>query len=143
MEVPRFPSEDMGAEDWATPLRDLLSTRGPDDAVIGHSFDGSILLKVLADRDWPVGAAPCWPSQTWGPEGWAVEEYAAHEVAPTTALSLHHCRDDDIVEFAHLARHAVRLPAATVHEYASGGHQFDGRAGQIADSMRQAMAKTA
>lgn len=40
-------------------------------------------------------------------------------------ISLHHCRDDEVVPFEHLALNAARLPSATVVEHQRGGHQFE------------------
>ncbi|WP_194846540.1 hypothetical protein [Mumia zhuanghuii] len=48
------------------------------------------------------------------------------------AVSLDHCRDDEVVPFEHLALNAVRMPSARVVEHPAGGHQFVGLAEAIA-----------
>lgn len=68
----------------------------------------------------------------WSPQGWGVAEYGYDGAEPRVPLSLHHCRDDEVVPFEHLALHAARLPWARVHAYDTGGHQFDGRIDEIA-----------
>lgn len=62
----------------------------------------------------------------WTPEGWDVADYAFDGNEQATALSLHHCVDDDVVPHAHLASHARKLSSARVFTYEAGGHQFEG-----------------
>jgi hypothetical protein len=68
----------------------------------------------------------------WSPEGWGIEEYAFTGPAPHQSISLHHCRDDEVVPFAHLAMNSARLPSARIWEHDSGGHQFAGAIETIA-----------
>lgn len=130
---PRFPDDDMSFDHQASLVRSALDTARPDDLVAAHSFGASILLRVLAERE---RASPhrvvLLAMPDWSPQGWDVADYAFTGPAPGQEVSLHHCRDDAVVEFAHLALHAARLPRAGVHAYDSGGHQFDGLAGVIA-----------
>ena len=48
----------------------------------------------------------------------------AEKLAPIPRLFFYHCRDDDVVPFAHLALHRTRLPRAVTRAVDSGGHQF-------------------
>lgn len=132
VEVPRLPDEDMSFEAWAAPVRRSLAERADDDVVIAHSFGASILLRVLAEPGPLPARAALLAMPDWGPHGWDVAAYAFNGPPPTVALSLHHCRDDDVVPFAHLARNAALLPAARTHAYDVGGHQFDGLPATIA-----------
>ena len=107
-----------------------------DDFVVAHSFGATMLLHVLAEREREApGRATLLAMPDWGPEGWNVADYAytGHELTQT--LSLHHCRDDEVVEFEHLALNATRLPGVALHAHDSGGHQFVGLAAEIADDL--------
>lgn len=103
--------------------------------IVGHSFGASILLKVLAQEQPPPRTAVLLAMPDWGPGGWNVPEYQFEGPEPASTLELHHCRDDDVVPFAHLTRHAERLLSAQVHEHQVGGHQFDGLIETLAASI--------
>lgn len=124
--MPELPDEDMSFAAWASEVRAALSGAAisPDDAVVAHSFGASILLRVLADPAWDVSNATLLAMPDWSASGWDVADYAFDGPEPATRLSLHHCRDDEVVPFDHLALHAARLPSARLLEHASGGHQF-------------------
>lgn len=132
--MPPLPESDMSFPTWAAPIREAIAQVTPTDVVIAHSFAGSILLKVVAET--PLDRATLLGVPDWGPAGWDVEEYRFHGPEPTTALSLHHCRDDAVVPFEHLARLSAQLPSAQVHTYDTGGHQFEGRLEEIAATTR-------
>lgn len=134
VDMPRLPDEDMSYAAWAAPVRERLTALGGDGAVVAHSFGASILLRLLVEEA-PVSAVLL-AMPDWGPDGWDVPEYLADGPEPTTALSLHHCRDDTVVPVAHLATHAARLPSARVYRHDAGGHQFDGILDQVAGTVR-------
>ena len=132
VDMPQLPEEDMSVEAWSSPIRAALDDVGPDDLVVAHSFGATILMHVLADE--PTSARVALLAMPdWSADGWDVAEY----VTPSSEvrLSLHHCQDDEVVPFAHLALNAGRLPAASVHEYDSGGHQFDGLTADLAEHL--------
>jgi len=122
----RLPQQDMSVVAWSEPIHTRLAVLAPEDLVIAHSFAASILLHVLAGG----GAAPTrailLAMPNWGPHGWQIGEYDLRATEPTADLALHHCRDDEVVPFDHLALNAAVLPSASVHEYPRGGHQFEG-----------------
>lgn len=124
--MPRLPDDDMSFEAWAGEIRRVLARAGPDDIVVAHSFGASILVPVLAEQSWPSRRATLLAAPDWSPAGWDVADYAYDGPAPAAALTLHHCRDDDVVPFSHLALWTKRLPAAEVVSHPRGGHQFDG-----------------
>jgi hypothetical protein len=68
----------------------------------------------------------------WTPRGWDVADYAFTTQEPETDLTLLHCRDDDVVPISHLALNSKALPSATVVEFPTGGHQFDGMIDAVA-----------
>ncbi|WP_322410665.1 hypothetical protein [Microbacterium invictum] len=117
-------------------MRAALEAVAPDDFVVAHSFGATMLLQILAEG---VRVAPRWVTllamPDWSPEGWNVADYAFTGPEPTQNISLHHCRDDEVVEFAHLALNARRLPRAARHAHDSGGHQFTGLAPEIAHDL--------
>lgn len=136
VDYPRLPEEDMSYAAWSSCVRAALTRVEPDDVVVGHSFGASILLKTLVQDQAAVPTVALLAMPDWSPAGWDVPDYLSTGPAPSIgALSLHHCRDDEVVPFAHLALHTRRLPSAQVHEHQAGGHQFDGLAGVLADTI--------
>ncbi|MFW0791503.1 alpha/beta hydrolase [Gordonia sp. CPCC 205333] len=123
--LPHLPDDDMSVETWARVVRDSVTESGTR-IVVAHSFGASILLHVLAQQDWPISAAILLAMPDWSPAGWDSPDYAFDGPEPSVPISLHHCRDDEIVSFSHLASHAARLPSARVVEHIAGGHQFGG-----------------
>lgn len=135
LSLPRLPDEDMSFDAWAASLRPLVASLGPADLLVAHSFGASILLRLLGEAAVPVSRATLLAMPDWSDKGWDVADYAYAAPPPTTAIALHHCRDDEVVPFAHLGLHAARLPAAHVHEHAVGGHQFVGRTAVLAAAL--------
>lgn len=131
VEMPRMPDEDMSVEAWSRPIRQALAGLGPEDHLVGHSFGATILLHVLAATTPAPRRATLLAMPDWGPQGWDVEDYVP-PVPPATALDLHHCRDDEVVEIEHLALNTERLPGARAVVHDRGGHQFEGLAEAIA-----------
>lgn len=127
VQMPRILDEDMSFEAWARIVREYLDTMKSGDSVVAHSFGASILLRVLAEKRRALPShAVLLAMPDWTTQGWDVEDYAFTGPEPEVALSLHHCRDDEVVPFTHLKLHSARLPSASVHEHRSGGHQFVG-----------------
>lgn len=133
LEYPHLPEEDMSVEHQARFVRAALDAVGPTDVVVAHSFGATMLVRVLGERERDAPRRiTLLAMPDWSPEGWDVANYAITGPEPAQTISLHHCRDDEVVEFAHLALNARRLPHATLHEHESGGHQFVGLAPEIA-----------
>jgi predicted alpha/beta hydrolase family esterase len=132
VDMPRIPSDDMSIEAWAGPIRRGLQAR--PDIVIAHSFGATVLLHVLASV--PIRAATLLAMPDWSAAGWDVPQYQWSTVPPGVSLTLHHCRDDDVVPFSHLALASAVLPEARVVEHERGGHQFDGAVREVVASMR-------
>lgn len=137
VEYPRLPDDDMSVEHQTRFVRASLDAVGPDDFVVAHSFGATMLLHILAEgeRDAPQRVTLL-AMPDWSPEGWDVADYAFTGPEPAQNISLHHCRDDEVVEFTHLALNARRLSHAVLHAHDSGGHQFAGRAPEIAHDLR-------
>ena len=136
VDFPELPDEDMSYESWAGVIRERLRAMGSRDIVVAHSFGASILLRVLAEeaREFPTRATLL-AMPDWSPNGWGVADYAFTGPEPDVHLSLHHCRDDEVVEFDHLALNARALPSARLTEHVAGGHQFEGLTDTIASDI--------
>ena len=129
---PEISEDDMSVEAWAEVLRRHLALLGPEDVVVGHSFGATILQWVLPEQEWGPRKAVLLATPDWSPQGWDVEQYVPPGPEPKLEVSLHHCRDDEVVPVEHLALIAARIPSAQVFTHARGGHQFDGVAAVIA-----------
>ena len=137
--APSFPDEDMSTAAWRREIERHWTALGPDPVLVGHSFGASMALLHLTDGfsgTAPLGLALL-AMPFWGSEGWQAE-YALPADAELPAgfpVWLHHCSDDEVVPFDHLDRHAARLPDAVVRRHKTGGHQFEGRIGAVADDV--------
>lgn len=132
LEMPQLPAEDMSVAAWAEPIGYALDGLGAEDIVVAHSFGATILLHVLAARPAAPEHATLLAMPDWGPQGWDVGNYVPPAPGSATHLTLHHCRDDQVVPFEHLALAKERLPHARVVTHETGGHQFDGCAAALA-----------
>ncbi|QMW66590.1 alpha/beta hydrolase [Mumia sp. ZJ1417] len=136
VDYPQLPDEDMSVEAWAGPLRERLAGLSADDVVIGHSFGATILQWVLPEDGWAPTRALLLAMPDWSPDGWDAAQYVYDGPEPRMRVSLHHCRDDEVVPYEHLALNAVRMPSARTVAHPAGGHQFVGLAGAIAEDVR-------
>ncbi|WP_256838462.1 alpha/beta hydrolase [Ornithinimicrobium faecis] len=135
VDYPRLPDQDMSYAAWSATVGAGLGRVERGDVIVGHSFGASILLKVLAQEQSPPRAAVLLAMPDWSPSGWGVPDYQFEGPEPASSISLHHCTDDDVVPFEHLALHAARLPSAQIHEHQAGGHQFEGLIETLAASI--------
>lgn len=133
VDMPRIPDDDMSVDAWAAYVRRGLDA-GPD-IVVAHSFGATVLLHVLASVPFPAATLLAMPD--WTTSGWDVPQYE-YSAPLGVSLSLHHCRDDEVVPFSHLALASAALPDARVVEHEHGGHQFEGVLGEVAASLRSA-----
>ncbi len=136
LDYPHLPDDDMSFQAWTGPVRSALDSLTADDVVVGHSFGASIAYKVLAEPDRPSPRTMLLAMPFWGPEGWDVAEYHHDGHAVGAPVTLHHCRDDEIVPFDHLALHAAALPRVRTQAHGAGGHQFSGLADNLAHTLR-------
>lgn len=142
---PSMPDEENSPyELWRAEIEKHLAALPGAVALVGHSVGGSVLLKFLVDAipapriaGLFVIAAPFWGK----PEGWQWEDVelphdAAVRLEGAWPLVLYHSRDDEIVPFSHVLLYAARLPRVKVRAASSGGHQFDGNLGNLAEDIR-------
>lgn len=129
---PRMRGEDdPSLEPWKQQIGAELSRLSGAVTLVGHSLGGSMLLSYLAERAPPnpidalvLLAAPAWDGKQWAFDDLLLPDDLADRLAAIPRLLLYHCRDDEVVPFAHLALHATKLPRAVAVTMASGGHQF-------------------
>ncbi|WP_104054730.1 MULTISPECIES: alpha/beta fold hydrolase [unclassified Arthrobacter] len=133
--APQFSDEDMSAAAWRRELDRQLRTLGPAPVIVGHSFGASMALLHFSDEpgEPPPRGLVLLAMPFWGSEGWQAEYSLpiAAQLPADLPLLLHHCRDDDVVPVEHIDRHASRLPHALIRRHDSGGHQFQGRMGEV------------
>lgn len=100
--------------------------------VVAHSLGGSIVLKLLHESGEPRSIAGIFllAAPFWGEGGWQYDGCEALALPDPLTLPgappvyLFHSRDDETVEFDHLALYQRRLPGAHPRPQDTGGHQF-------------------
>lgn len=141
---PRMPGEaDPNVASWKEKISSELS-RIPGKVVLAaHSVGGSILLRYLSEEkvEKPIAglfllAAPSWDEDRWNFDDLKLPRDIAEKLALIPRLFFYHCRDDDVVPFAHLALHGARIPRAVTRAVHSGGHQFDNDLTGVATDIR-------
>ena len=113
-------------------IDEAIASLDGDVIAVGHSVGASILAKHLSeiDPDPRILGVFLLATPFWGGEGiWTWEEgkldrAAATHLAQRVPVFLYHCQDDEVVPFSHLKPNAASMPAATVRELETGGHQF-------------------
>ncbi len=113
---------------------------------VGHSFGASLVLKALVEDALGSPAAlfllatPYWKTQDWDVSDYELPENFADKLPTNLPIFLYHCRDDEIVPVAHMARYVEHLPQATIRAFTDGGHQFDGDLSAVARDIMQLQA---
>ena len=129
---PRMPSEsDPKVESWKQKISSELSHTSGKVILVAHSVGGSILLRYLSEEkvEKPIAglfllAAPSRDDDHWNFDDLKLPPDVAEKLAAIPRLFFYHCRDDDVVPFAHLALHGAQIPQAITRAIDSGGHQF-------------------
>jgi predicted alpha/beta hydrolase family esterase len=144
MRFPRMPSEgDPNVATWKEKISSELSHSTGSVVLVAHSIGGSILLRYLSEEkvDKPIGglfllAAPSWDEDRWNFDDLKLPRDTAEKLAVIPRLFFYHCRDDEVVPFAHLALHGARIPRAVTRAVDSGGHQFHNDLTDVATDIR-------
>jgi uncharacterized protein len=129
---PRMPGEaDPNVEAWKEKIASELSRIPGMVILVAHSVGGSILLRYLSEEkvQRPIAglfllAAPSSDEDRWNFDDLKLRPDISEKLAPIPRIFFYHCRDDDVVPFAHLALHGARIPRAVRRVVDSGGHQF-------------------
>ena len=141
---PKMPAEaDPSTDSWNHKISSELSNAHGKVILVAHSVGASIVLKLLAERAIQrhidglfLLAAPSWDEQDWNFDDLKLPLDVAEKLSGIRRIYFYHCRDDDVVPFAHLALHAARLPRAIIRAADSGGHQFDNDLSSVARDIR-------
>jgi predicted alpha/beta hydrolase family esterase len=142
-QMPNEASPDMQA--WQSRIAaELVSVPG-EVILVGHSVGAAVLLNYLSEEKVakPIAglfllAAPSWDEEDWNFDDLKLPADLAAKLSGIPRVFLYHCRDDEVVPFAHLALHAARLPHATVRAGDRGGHQFGNDLTAVARDIGQA-----
>lgn len=123
--------DDPSLEPWKQQIGAELSQLSGAVVLVGHSLGGAMLLRYLAEQTPPTTiaalvllAAPAFDGKRWAFDELKLPDDLAERLAFIPRLLIYHCRDDQVVPFAHLALHAARMPQAVTVAMAQGGHQF-------------------
>ena len=130
--APEMPGaeDDPRYEPWRDAIRDQLDQIDGPTHVVGHSFGGSVVLRMVAEAgiDPRVRSLHLIAMPWWGLEGWDWEELAlpagVGTSPPDVRIYLYHSVDDPHVPIAHLARYADALPQAVVRRIPGAKHSF-------------------
>jgi len=141
---PQMPDEsDPNVRSWKRKISQELSPIPGKVILVAHSVGGSLLLKYLTEEqiEKPIAglfllAAPSWDGDHWNFDDLKLPTDITKKLAQIPNVFFYHCRDDDVVPFAHLALHAARLPRANIRAIDHGGHQFDKDLKFVANDIR-------
>ena len=141
---PRIPGEsDPNVESWKQKISSELSRTSGKVILVAHSVGGSILLRYLSEEKVEkqiaglfLLAAPAWDKDHWNFDDLKLPRNIAEKLAVIPRIFFYHCRDDDVVPFAHLAFHGERIPQAVTRAIDSGGHQFGNDLSRVAMDIR-------
>jgi predicted alpha/beta hydrolase family esterase len=131
---PKMPDDQENLPDfgWGAQIDKELAAIHDPVILVGHSVGASILLKYLSENaiTHPISglfliAAPFWGGdRKWQYESLTLREQFADRLPKGVPIFLYQCRDDEEDNITHLTLYARKIPWATVHELASGGHQL-------------------
>jgi predicted alpha/beta hydrolase family esterase len=132
LRFPRMPDEaDPNVAAWKEKIFSELSRISGMVILVAHSVGGSILLRYLSEEKVgrPIAglfllATPSWDGDRWNFDDLKLPPDIAEKLASIPRVFFYHCRDDQVVPFAHLALHGARIPRAVTRAVDSGGHQF-------------------
>jgi predicted alpha/beta hydrolase family esterase len=111
--------------------------------LVGHSLGASMLLAYLSEHRVSkkiagifLIATPFWRGNEDWVEAFKLPPDFAEKLDHKIPLFLYHCRDDEVVPFAHFAVYMQELPWASFCELSTGGHQFDNDLTMVAKDIK-------
>jgi predicted alpha/beta hydrolase family esterase len=137
---PRMPEEESaGYEEWKARISKELAALDGRLILVAHSVGSSMLLKYISEERLEKHlaglffiAAPYWGVGYWQMDEFTVDEERASRSLRALPVFFYHSRDDDVVPFTHLARHAENFPQAIVRTFDGRGHQFNNDLSEVA-----------
>ena len=148
--APEMPGDD--ATDyvrWRDRILEELASMEGELVLVGHSFGGSVLLRMLAEGaiEAPLRGLFVMAVPWWGPEGW---DYAGFAVPGDVAarlsdvpVFLYHSVDDPEVLSEHQRRYEALLPGATSRRVAGAEHSFVGGLPELVADIKATLATSA
>ena len=141
---PQMPDEaDPNMESWKRKIASELSRTHGKVILVAHSVGGAIVLSYLAEERIEQSiaglfllAAPSWDEDDWNFDDLKLPGDIARRLSRISRIFLYHCRDDDVVPFAHLALHGARISQAVIRVVDGGGHQFGNDLTNVARDIR-------
>ena len=115
---------------WRAAIENELAAIDGPVVIVGHSFGGSVALKLLSESPAPAAIRALFLASVpwWGPAGWDVADYApAEDFAarlPDIPVLLYHSVDDPHVPVDHLKLYEAQLGAARVRRIPGAEHSF-------------------
>ncbi|MFD1141148.1 alpha/beta fold hydrolase [Larkinella insperata] len=138
--LPDEPSPDLGR---IRQIDQEISRLQGELVVVGHSLGASMLLKYVSENPDKIKlkalfllATPFWQGDEKWKQAFKLPEDFADQLPQDLPLYFYHCRDDQEVPFAHLALYGQKLPWATFHPLASGGHHLNDDLRAVADAIK-------
>lgn len=138
---PQMPNEDAPEYPaWKATMLAELAEMSDAPILVGHSFGGSMILKMMAEKPAQTAAAaglfliavPYWGNQDWDASAYELPENFAAQLPAGLPIFLYHSRDDEWVPFDHQRIYAEKLPQATVRQFDGRGHQFNNDLSEVA-----------
>lgn len=131
---------------WEEAVRAEIAGKQGPVVIVGHSLNGSVALRVLAQGgpSWPGAvrgvvtiAAPCWDEHDpdWPVAGFGLPPDIVDSLAPDEVLLLHGTADD-LVPPDHADRLRSRLPSAQVRRIEGMEHAASAHADRVAEVLR-------
>ncbi|WP_457098126.1 alpha/beta hydrolase [Lysobacter sp. P5_B9] len=119
-------------EPWKHKISSELSHALGKVILVAHSVGGPTLLRYLSEEKVEseiaglfLLAAPSWDEDHWNFDDLKLPGDSAEKLAAIPRFFFYHCRDDEVVPFAHLAFYGAQFPRAITRAIDNGGHQFD------------------
>jgi predicted alpha/beta hydrolase family esterase len=129
----RMPNPESGDyQEWAQTIEEALSALRSGVLLVGHSYGGSVLLRLIAENRVPnpISALVLLAVPYWGKGGWDVPDFKMpvgfeSKLTSVPHISLFHCKDDETVPFFHMELYRKKIAKASVHAFGKGGHALE------------------
>lgn len=140
---PRMPDEQAPDFGWGRKIAGEIAAAEGDVLLVGHSLGASMLLKYVSEHAVPkriagmfLIATPFWSGDEEWKKGLVLRDRFEKALPENVPIFLYQSEDDQEVDVTHLDIYAEKLPHATVRRMPTGGHQFAGHLGRVAQDIR-------
>lgn len=130
---PQLPADENASDfGWPRQIGEKIHDIKGDVILVAHSVGASLLLKYLSEEKVKkkiIGifllATPYWAGDEDWKEGLKLQDDFASKLPEQVPIFLYHNMDDEEVPIENLSTYARKMPQATIHRLARGGHQFN------------------